>query len=144
MESPLLDQVKPEHSEDWDLYRALREQWTHEDNLANHRVMWLNISQGLLLTAYGSVLPMVQRKTMMILFPIFGMVVAATIGISIYAALDATNTIKKQYEQAGLDQFCNIAPAGRTRFMGNLAARSLPFVFATVWLLALIGAILAD
>ena len=35
---------------DWDLYRALREQWTHEDNLVNHRLMWLILSQGLLFT----------------------------------------------------------------------------------------------
>ena len=39
---------------DWDLYRALREQWTHEDNLVNHRLMWLILSEGLLFTAYGS------------------------------------------------------------------------------------------
>ena len=39
---------------DWDLYRALREQWTHEDNLVNHRLMWLILSEGLLFTAYGT------------------------------------------------------------------------------------------
>ena len=39
---------------DWELYRALREQWTHEDNLVNHRLMWLILSQGLLFTAYGT------------------------------------------------------------------------------------------
>ena len=137
----MIEQREPQKSAGWDLYRALREQWTHEDNLANHRVMWLNISQGLLLTAYGSVLPMVHRKVMMILFPVFGIVVAATIGISIYAALGATHALKQQYEQAGLNQLCPIAPDGRTRFMGNLAARALPFVFVTVWVLALIGAI---
>ncbi len=36
---------------DWDLYRALREQWTHEDNLVNHRLMWLILSEGLLFGA---------------------------------------------------------------------------------------------
>ena len=36
----------------WDHYRALREQWTHEDTLVNHRVSWLILSGGLLLTAY--------------------------------------------------------------------------------------------
>lgn len=39
---------------DWDLCRALREQWTHEDNLVNHRLMWLILSEGLLFTAYGT------------------------------------------------------------------------------------------
>src|SRR3954453_1753524 len=47
--------IKPQEAANWDLYRALRDQWTHEDNLANHRVMWLTLAQGLLLTAYGSI-----------------------------------------------------------------------------------------
>ena len=36
----------------WDQYRALREQWTHEDMLVSHRVTWLILSSGLLFTAY--------------------------------------------------------------------------------------------
>jgi len=36
---------------DWERHRALREQWTHEDNLVDHRLMWLILSQRLLYTA---------------------------------------------------------------------------------------------
>jgi hypothetical protein len=36
----------------WDLYRALREQWTHEDMLIGHRITWLILSEGLLFSAY--------------------------------------------------------------------------------------------
>jgi hypothetical protein len=36
----------PPRVPDWELYRALREQWTHEDKLVNHRLMWLILSQG--------------------------------------------------------------------------------------------------
>jgi hypothetical protein len=32
----------------WDHYRALREQWTHEDNLIAQRMGWLIWSEGLL------------------------------------------------------------------------------------------------
>lgn len=143
-EAILAEQIKPQQPANWDLYRALREQWTHEDNLANHRVMWLTISQGLLLTVFGSVLPMIHRWFVMVGFPIFGMVVSSVIGISIYASLNATDSIRKQYDQAGLNQFCSLAPSGRTRFLGNLAARSLPFVFLIVWVLALIAALVAE
>ncbi|MCI4427777.1 MAG: hypothetical protein JHC40_01275, partial [Burkholderiales bacterium] len=38
----------------WDHWRALREQWTHEDNLVHARMTWLILSNGLLFTAYGA------------------------------------------------------------------------------------------
>ena len=38
----------------WDQYRALREQWTHEDMLINHRVSWLILSEGLRFTDLNS------------------------------------------------------------------------------------------
>ena len=34
-------------------YEDLREKWTHEDDLINHRITWLLLSQTLLFTAYG-------------------------------------------------------------------------------------------
>jgi hypothetical protein len=123
---------------DWDLYRALREQWTHEDNLVNHRLMWLILSQGLLFTAYGN-LSTARHKWLVIGFPLFGIAVAAVIGISIYAALDATDAIKAQYDAAGLNRLCSLAPAARTSHRGKWAAQLLPFVFTALWCLALIG-----
>src|SRR5690348_10576892 len=74
---------------DWDLYRALREQLTHEDNLVNHRLMWLILSQGLLFTAYGTV-SSAKLHWLAYGFPFFGMAVSGVIGVSIYAALAAT------------------------------------------------------
>ena len=53
MTQPISPQPQPQPP-DWELYRALREQWTHEDNLINHRLMWLILSEGLLFTAYGT------------------------------------------------------------------------------------------
>ena len=125
---------------DWDLYRALREQWTHEDNLVNHRLMWLILSQGLLFTAFGT-LSTAQHKWLVIGFPLFGMAVAAVIGVSIFAALDATAAIKRQYDDAGLNALCSLTPATPTGRRGNWAAQALPFVFAALWLLALAGLI---
>ncbi len=136
MTSPQPPQALP----DWDLYRALREQWTHEDNLVNHRLMWLILSQGLLFTAFGT-LSTAQHRWLVIGFPLFGMAVAAVIGVSIFAALDATRTIKRQYEEAGLNRLCSLTPASPTSQRGNWASLALPFVFAALWMLALAGLI---
>lgn len=124
---------------DWELYRALREQWTHEDNLVNHRLMWLILSQGLLFTAYGT-LSTAKLHWLVFGFPFFGMAVSAVIGISIFAALAAIEEVSSEYEQAGLDALCPLSPGRSTGNRGKLAAQSLPFVFGALWLLALAGA----
>jgi hypothetical protein len=124
---------------DWDLYRALREQWTHEDNLVNHRLMWLILSEGLLFTAYGT-LSTAKLHWLVVGFPFFGMAVAAVIGVSIFAALAATEEISEQYEAAGLNELCSLTPSRRTGNRGKWAAQALPFVFGALWLLAMAGA----
>jgi hypothetical protein len=124
---------------DWERYRALREQWTHEDNLVNHRLMWLILSEGLLFTAYGT-LSTAKLHWLVIGFPFFGMTVAAVIGVSIFAALAATEEISRQYEAAGLSALCSLTPSRRIGNRGKWAAQALPFVFGALWLLALAGA----
>jgi hypothetical protein len=124
---------------DWELYRALREQWTHEDNLVNHRLMWLILSEGLLFTAYGT-LAGAKVHWLVIGFPFFGMAVAAVIGISIYAALSAIEEVHRRYELAGLDEVLSLSPGRHIGTRGKIAAQALPFVFGALWLLALAGA----
>jgi len=124
---------------DWDLYRALREQWTHEDNLVNHRLMWLILSEGLLFTAYGT-LTTAKLHWLVFGFPLFGMAVAGVIGVSIYAALDATDEIQREYERAGLMRLCSLTPSKGVGNRGRWAPRALPFVFGALWGLAMAGA----
>jgi hypothetical protein len=124
---------------DWDLYRALREQWTHEDNLVNHRLMWLILSEGLLFTAYGT-LSTAKLHWLVFGFPFFGMTVAGVIGVSIFAALAATDEIAHQYEVAGLARLCRLTPSQHVGNRGKWAAQALPFVFGAFWLLAMAGA----
>lgn len=124
---------------EWELYRALREQWTHEDNLVNHRLMWLILSEGLLFTAYGT-LTTAKLKWLVVGFPFFGMAVSAVIGVSIYAALTAIEEVHRRYESAGLDKLLPLSPGRHIGVRGKLAAQSLPFVFGALWLLALAGA----
>ncbi|MDP4299318.1 hypothetical protein [Leptothrix discophora] len=131
--------LPPQTLPDWDLYRALREQWTHEDNLVNHRLMWLILSEGLLFTAYGT-LTTAKLHWLVFGFPMFGMAVAGVIGVSIYAALDATDEIARQYEQAGLMRLCNLTPTKQVGNRGRWAPLALPFVFGALWVLAMAGA----
>jgi hypothetical protein len=126
----------------WDHYRALREQWTHEDNLVNHRVSWLILSEGLLFTAYGAHLAP-KLSWLVVGFPFFGTTVAALIGVGIFTALGATDEIKKQFEVAGLCDLCQLAPASHVAHRGRWAAKSLPFVFGALWLLALASSLAA-
>lgn len=124
---------------DWDLYRALREQLTHEDNLVNHRLMWLILSQGLLFTAYGTV-SSAKLHWLAYGFPFFGMAVSAVIGVSIYAALAATERVRETFAATNLSRLCSLTPGGDTGERGRWAAQALPFVFIALWLLAIAGA----
>ena len=120
----------------WDHWRALREQWTHEDNLVHARMTWLILSNGLLFTAYGA--QFTTRISWFVLgFPLFGIAVAALIGIGIYTAMSASEEIKRQFELAGLADLCPLAPASHVAHRGRWAAKALPFVFGGLWLLAL-------
>jgi hypothetical protein len=120
----------------WDHWRALREQWTHEDNLVHARMTWLILSNGLLFTAYGA--HFTTRVSWLTLgFPFFGMTVAALIGIGIFTAMSASKEVKRQFELAGLADLCPLAPAGHVAHRGRWAAKALPFVFGGLWLLAL-------
>lgn len=134
-----MDTPEPSRLPDWELYRALREQWTHEDNLVNHRLMWLILSQGLLFTAYGTIAT-AKLHWLAFGFPVFGMAVSAVIGVSIYAALAAIDEVARQYERAGLNALCSLSPGRDRARRGKLAAQTLPFVFGALWLLALAGA----
>jgi hypothetical protein len=125
----------------WDQYRALREQWVHEDNLVHHRMSWLLVSSGLLFTAYTTMgsAAAAHATWLRIGFPFFGMAVAALIGVGIYAAMAATDEIRREFEQAGLADLCPLAPSSQMAHRGRWAARALPFVFGALWLLALVG-----
>ncbi|MCA3241910.1 MAG: hypothetical protein ING89_11480 [Rubrivivax sp.] len=124
----------------WDQYRALREQWTHEDTLVNHRVSWLILSGGLLFTAYRAEAA-TAGNWLALAFPLFGMLVAGLIGVAIHAALAASDDVRREFERAGLADLAPLAPSSRLARRGRWAAKALPFVFGAMWLLALLGSL---
>jgi hypothetical protein len=119
----------------WDQYRALREQWTHEDMLVNHRVSWLILSEGLLFNAYRAQSD-AAGHWLALAFPFFGALVAVLLGAGIYAALAATDDVRRQFEQAGLADLCQLAPSNHLAQRGRWAAKALPFVFGAMWMVA--------
>ena len=121
----------------WDHYRALREQWTHEDHLVNQRMGWLIWSEGLMFTAYGAQ-SHGELNALVLGYPLFGILVAFLAGVGIYTAMAATEGIKQQFGEAGLADLCPLAPGNHIAHRGRWAAKSMPFVFAGLWLLALL------
>ncbi len=122
----------------WDHWRALREQWTHEDNLVAQRMGWLIWSEGLMFTAFGAHAR--DGASWLVLgFPFFGILVAVLTGVAIYTAMAATDSIKQQFDEAGLADLCPLAPSSRIAHRGRWAAKAMPLVFGAMWLLALLG-----
>jgi hypothetical protein len=123
--------------QDWNLYRALREQWTHEDMLINQRLVWLILAQGLLFTAFGT-LTDTKARWLTYGFPLFGIAVALVIGLSVAAARRAAEDVRRRFDACGIGQLCELTPHSSTEH-GHLAARALPFVFSALWVLAMFG-----
>ena len=124
----------------WDHYRALREQWTHEDHLVNQRMGWLIWSEGLMFTAYGSH-ARDGVNALVLGYPFFGILEAVLVGVGIFTAMAATEGIRQQFDDAGLADLCPLAPANHIAHRGRWAAKSMPFVFGALWLLALLASL---
>jgi len=124
----------------WDQYRALREQWTHEDMLVGQRITWLILAEGLLLNAFVS-LGAKAAGWLGHVFPLFGIAVAAVIGVGVFTAMRATDQVRLEYERSGLADLCPLAPEVHLARRGRWAPKALPFVFGAMWLLALAAAI---
>jgi hypothetical protein len=101
--------------------------------------MWLILSEGLLFTAYGTI-STAKMHWLVYGFPFFGIAVAAVIGVSIFAAIAATDYIQQQFDASSVSQLCQITPKSRRAKRGKWAAQALPFVFGGLWVLAWAGA----
>ncbi len=120
-------------------YQDLREKWVHEDNLVDHRLTWLLVSQTLMFAGYGVLLDSLARcpsanqashiKRLLTYLPVFGIVTSLLILGSIAAALWAMIILRKR--NPDLDVY-----RGAT-VLGSLASIGLPLVFAFAWYVAL-------
>lgn len=124
----------------WDEYRALREQWTHEDMRVGQRITWLILAEGLLFNA-DVALGAKASGWLAFGFPVFGITVATLIGVGMFTALCASEQVRLAYERAGLADLCPLAPEVHLAQRGRWAPKALPLVFGAMWVLALAGAL---
>jgi len=114
-----------------DEYKDLREKWTHEDNLINHRLGWLLTSQTILFAGYGVLLqkqqiPQERVSFMLTLIAGLGAVTSALLLLSVVAAIVALFALRK----------CNqkLNPDGIAFLLGIVTPIGLPLVFFVAWI----------
>jgi hypothetical protein len=97
---------------DIEKYRAVRGQIEHESTLVGIRLGWLIAAESFLFAGYATVLTVTEgapdkfgskAHTLFDFLPIAGMVLAACVGVSIFAALLAMGRLKDNYKQPGTD-----------------------------------------
>lgn len=113
---------------------CIRKLWEHEDDLINHRMTWLGVTQGLLFAAYGVVLniPITsdnkqQLEKLSQLITDIGFYTSTLILVGITAAIIAMWKIKNDCNQKQL------GITTPTTVMGWICAAGLPLVFIYAW-----------
>jgi hypothetical protein len=119
-------------------YEDLREKWTHEDDLINHRITWLLLSQTLLFTAYGIFLQTASQPDhlasvdkLIPVIPLIGFAVSIIIMWSIGAALASMRFLRKQNKE--------IVAKPNTGIGGFLPPILLPIVFLLSWIYVVVA-----
>jgi hypothetical protein len=83
-------------------YEDLREKWVHEDDLLNHRVTWLLLSQTLLFAAYGVCLAAPtdpkfpqEIERLVAVIPLLGIALAVAVSAAIAGAYFAQRSLER-------------------------------------------------
>jgi hypothetical protein len=137
---------------------VIREMIRHENDLTNHRIMWLLIGQGFIANAYVSVKDEVTSAHFML--AIVGMVVALSAFLMLYRSYEAKGYLQflgKEAKQGALkEEYLPLVgwPRNRIngwrndwvcRWIGRLRDLFepwllLPYVFASLWMTTLLHA----
>mgnify|MGYP005810022667 CR=1 FL=1 len=131
-----------------ELYRIVRAQVEHEDNLVSQRLSWLLAAQSFLFTAYaislnGPVQLRVERLAdrLTTLLPIVGICTAILLWITILAGIFAMRTLRVAFERCVSDLPKDIPPIqtrGATLFGGQIGPFLVPPLFIVIWLFLLV------
>ena len=120
-----------------------RERWIHEDQLINHRLGWLGVTQGILLAAYGMALR--ELSTLALQTPRsplydpthFLAQLPPPIGFStsllVFVGVLAANIV--MYRIGDISRSLNYGISRRITLMGQCAGVGIPLIFVVVWLL---------
>jgi len=138
-----------------DIYIMLREQIEHEDQLIDHRVNWLLVSQGFLLVSYTTLVNLAVKKEIPIylIFIVAGLAILLNIFslIGIAASFLYMTDLEKFWiqtqstvnDQEDLIPFKKFPPLlGKTKYQiinGGFGSTLTPIVFSIAWILLLIN-----
>ena len=115
---------KEEYKMFWDI-------WVHEDDLINHRLTWLLVSQALLFAAYGAILTtinnicIIQTQKIINFLPIFGIILCFLILLSTGASTYYVNKLGKKYVTLQQSQILIL--------LGLVPPVGLPLAFIIAW-----------
>jgi len=118
-------------------YQDLREKWVHEDDLLDHRVTWLLLSQTLLFAAYGVCLaaptdPKFPQKIerLVAVTPVLGIALAVAVSAAIAAAYFA----QKSLQCLTLER---LSVPGVHNWVGHSSIVVYPVFFVAAWVTVL-------
>jgi hypothetical protein len=153
---PSTETVSPDpnssDSKTLDIYRILRGQIEHEDNLVGSRISWFVTSQSFLFSAYAIIAGGIQpnasktgldaKHVLLVVVPSMAIVTSILIMISIVSGFEAMRLIRHRYNQllssTDHEQLPALQGSRRTRLAGMAAPVLLPPLFMAVWIFLLI------
>jgi hypothetical protein len=139
---------------DEDVYKVIRGQIEHEDNLIAQRLNWFITSQSFLFSAYAitvsglaptvpprSARNLQQMRDLLAMVPVVAILSSVLIFFTIAAGAIAMRNLRLQFKaltaQAQDTRLPPVQGVRGTRAMGMLAPLVLPIVFMTIWLMLL-------
>lgn len=135
-----------------DLYRLVRSQIEHEDNLNSQRLNWFVASQSFLFTAYAIVVSNLgtgrarwiegHLHLLVAIIPVVSMLICLLIYATILAGTIAMKNLRTLY-QPHANFFAGTLPPVQgfrlTRLFGQAGPLALPPIFIAIWLLLIVG-----
>lgn len=124
-------------------YVSYREKWVHEDDLINHRLNWLLMTQTILFAAYGLLLDNQPDTTandnlgrnvdaLIKVLPYLGIAVSGLIFLGVLGAVGAMYALRRNRTKEVKEM--DIDAALWTSILGQLTGLLLPIVFIAAWL----------
>ncbi len=106
-----------------------RELWRHEDELINHRLNWLGVTQGLLFAGYVLATEKGIEKVLNLL-AIAGLLTSGLILVGVCAALISMHFIHKDGPEEEKHHF---GVRRFTTYSGWFSAAGIPLIFFAIW-----------
>lgn len=131
--------------------KLARDRWTREDELINHRLQWLGVTQGLLFASYSLSFQLVSEKkealeraallhkidVLQIALPLAGIAISAFILLGVLAALLAMYLIRQDALAENIPKVELPGVRWFTTMLGWSAAAAVPIVFGLAWIFIL-------